>query len=68
MSKLKIKTKGMHCRSCEVLIKDELRVLDGVKNVEASHKSGIISVEFDDCKVSETDIINCIKQEGYSIE
>ena len=68
MSKIKIKTKGMHCRSCEVLIKDEIKGLEGVKNVDASHKSGIISVEFDSHKISETEIVDCIKQEGYVIE
>ena len=68
MTNIKIKTKGMHCTSCEMLVKEALEELDGVNKAEASHESGIVSVDFDKNKVSEKDIIEVIKLEGYEIE
>ena len=62
---IKIKTKGMHCSSCEMLIKDALEELAGVTKAEASHKTGVITVDFDASKVKEKDIIEIIKIEGY---
>tara|TARA_Y100000310_G_scaffold321029_1_gene378110 strand:- start:5812 stop:6015 length:204 start_codon:yes stop_codon:yes gene_type:complete len=67
MVKIEIKTKGMHCTSCEILVKDSLMEA-GVDKVEASYKSGIISVDFDENKISKEDIIKIIKLEGYEIE
>ena len=68
MINLKIKTKGMHCPSCEMLVKDFLEDLDGVIKVEASHKYGIILVKFDEKKINESKIKNVIKEEGYEIK
>ncbi len=68
MTNIKIKTKGMHCQSCEALLNDSLEALDGVDRSEASHKSGIVSVDFDEAKVSEKSILEIIKLEGYDIK
>jgi copper chaperone CopZ len=68
MKKIKIKTKGMHCASCEVLLKDALEELAGVKNAKASCKTGIVSVDFDTDKVTEREIIEIIKLEDYEVE
>ncbi len=68
MVNIKIQTKGMHCQSCEILIKDGLKELEGINRVEASHKSGIVSVDFDDKKLSEKEIIEVVKLEGYEIQ
>lgn len=68
MANIKVKTKGMHCSSCEILVKDALEELGGVNKAEASHESGIVSVDFDDNKVNEKDIIEVIKLEGYEIK
>lgn len=66
--KIEIKTKGMHCTSCEMLLKDSLEELEGVSNIEASSKTGIVSVDFDETKITENKIIKTIKQEGYEVE
>ncbi|MFH0752149.1 MAG: heavy-metal-associated domain-containing protein [archaeon] len=68
MKKINLKTKGMHCTSCEMLVKDALEELPGVKEVSASHSSGVISVEFDESKTTKGDIIKIIKAEGYEVE
>jgi copper chaperone len=68
MTKIKIKTKGMHCGSCEILVKDALEELEGVNKAEASHESGVVSVDFDENKTNEKEIIEIVKLEGYEIE
>ncbi len=68
MTNAKIKTSGMHCTSCEMLVKDALEDMDGVKSAGANHKTGIIDVDFDDGKVEREAIIETIKKEGYEVE
>ena len=68
MINFKVKTKGMHCPSCEILVKDSLEEFEGVIKVDASHKSGIIIVKFDEKKINESKIKNVIKEEGYRIK
>ena len=67
MKNIKIKTKGMHCTSCEMLLKDALEELEGVNSATASYKTGIISVDFDDKKINEKEIIEIIKLENYEV-
>ncbi len=68
MTNIKIKTTGMHCSSCEMLVVDALEDLDGVVKASASHKTGIISVDFDESKVGNNEIRKTIKSEGYGVE
>jgi len=68
MANIKIKTSGMHCPSCEMLVKDSLEDLDGVKSASADHKSGIIEIDFDNSKVDESAIKAIISKEGYGIK
>jgi len=48
MKKTKLNVSGMHCKSCEMLIKDELEEIPGVAGVEASHKDGCVLVSHED--------------------
>lgn len=68
MAKLKLNVEGMHCGSCEMLIKDSLEETDGVEKIEVSHKSGEVNVDFDDSKVSANKIKDIIKNEGYKVK
>jgi len=67
MEKLRLNVEGMHCPSCEILISDELKELDGVKNAKLDHKAGTAEVEFDASKAKKEDIIETIKKEGYKV-
>ncbi|MBW3004062.1 cation transporter [Candidatus Woesearchaeota archaeon] len=68
MTAIRIMTKGMHCTSCEMLVKDALGDVDGVNEVQVSHKKGIVYVDFDKNKVKEGTIKEIIKKEGYKIQ
>ncbi len=40
MTKLKVPIRGMHCKSCEILIEEQLISLPGVREVRVNHKTG----------------------------
>ncbi len=44
MKETKIKVSGMVCEGCENRVKNALSTIDGIESVEASHKTGIVTV------------------------
>jgi copper chaperone len=66
MKKIKLKIKGMHCHSCEMLIKDALKDI-GVKNSKINSKTGQAEIEFDEKKISLEMIKKTIEKGGYKI-
>jgi|TARA_B100002003_G_C13938381_1_gene455533 copper chaperone CopZ len=68
MTNIEIKTTGMHCPSCEMLVKDSLEDEEGVNKANANFKSGIIEVDFDESKTNLNKIKEIIKKEGYKIQ
>lgn len=60
-----LKVKGMHCKSCEMLVQDSLEEI-GV-GTEASHEKGEIKVTFDETKTSLNEIEKIIEKEGYRV-
>ncbi|MCB9359006.1 heavy-metal-associated domain-containing protein [Candidatus Woesearchaeota archaeon] len=60
-----IKTKGMHCTSCEMLVQDALEDENGIIDVKASFKDNEVEVKFDESKISLDKIKEVIKGEGF---
>lgn len=56
-----VRVKGMHCTSCETLIKEALEEI-GASSVKADWKKGIVSY---DGNIPEKKIKDTIKKEGY---
>lgn len=67
MANTRIKTKGMHCYSCEQLLKQSLGEIQGVNKVSASYESGEVFVGFDKDKITEEDLMELIKMQGYEL-
>jgi len=44
MKEIKIKVNGMVCEGCENRVKNALSTIDGIERVEASHKTGLVTV------------------------
>ena len=65
MAHVNIKTKGMHCKSCETLINESLKELTGVNNVSSNHKTGFVDIYFDESKINMEQIKAAITKEGY---
>lgn len=56
---------GMHCQSCELLIKDELASVPGLKNISVDYRTGQASITTTNGKATDLAIINAIKKAGY---
>ena len=63
-----LKTSGMHCRSCSMLVDMTVEELDGVTDVRTDHASGETVVTYDDAQVSLDAIVNAIRGAGYDAE
>lgn len=61
-----VEVKGMHCRSCEILIEDELKKIPGVKKAHANTKRSEAAV-YSDAEISKEEIANAVKVAGYEV-
>jgi len=64
---LKIPIKGMHCRSCELLIEESLKEIPHVKSVEVDYKEGEALVYHDGQMPSQNILNKAITDAGYEI-
>ncbi|MBU3978506.1 heavy metal translocating P-type ATPase, partial [Patescibacteria group bacterium] len=64
MKKVTFQVKGMHCGSCEMLIKDELGEIAGASDPRIDFKTGIGSVMLDIAKSSPEAILKAIDRAG----
>lgn len=62
-----VSIKGMHCRSCELLIEDELKNIKGVKSVDISHRTGSATIHFEGKHLNHGDVVHAVKQAGYEL-
>jgi copper chaperone CopZ len=67
MALKKLMVKGMHCKSCELLLKEELEEIHGVKKAGPNHKEELVSIDFDGNSETLEKIKNKIKEEGYEL-
>lgn len=68
MSKLKTinySVSGTHCRSCELLIENEVKKIPGVKNVSASTADSKVKIEYQKSKPSLEILNKLFKDNGY---
>ena len=65
---MQIKTTGMHCPSCSMLIEMNVAEIDGVKDVTVDLAKGITDVTFDDDDVDVHAIVAEIEKSGYGVE
>ena len=63
--KINLNISGMHCQSCELLIKDELSSLPGVKDITINHQSGTGSLTITNSRLTDSAIIKAIQTAGY---
>lgn len=66
MKNINLKIKGMHCKSCEAVIKMELEDL-GITECEIDYKTGKATITFDENKANTEQIKSTIKKQGYEI-
>lgn len=65
MVKNTYRVEGMHCPNCAMNVESIEDDLPGIKQVSASYQKGRMVVEFDEAKVTETQIITAVEKRGY---
>ena len=66
--KNEIEVSGRSCGGCELLVTEALEELEGVLQVAASHKQGIVAVDYDPGMVSMTTITKVIEEQGFTVK
>lgn len=59
---------GMTCWGCELAVKRAVKKLDGVREVDASHREASATVTYDPAKVTPPQIVQAIEEIGYTAE
>lgn len=62
-----INVKGMVCNGCENRVKNALKTIDGVEEVEANYTNGIVKVTSKD-EVEESTLKDKIEDIGFEVE
>ncbi len=63
-----LKTTGMHCGSCAMLIDMTVGDLDGVDSVKTDYATGTTTVTYDSDTVALDDVVAAIRSAGYDAE
>lgn len=64
----RLKTSGMHCASCSMLVDMTLADVDGVQESRTDHASGDTVVSYDPDVVNVGQLIEAIRSAGYEAE
>jgi len=65
---IRLKTTGMHCGSCAMMVKMTLEDLPGVSAAASEYGSGMTEVTFDTDLVSQDQLVAAIEGAGYGAE
>jgi sulfite exporter TauE/SafE/copper chaperone CopZ len=66
--KIKIQIIGIKSINDKIIIETEIDVLEGIKNIEVSEKTGNAEIEFDNELISQEIILEKIKELGYEMK
>ncbi|HOX40866.1 MAG TPA: sulfite exporter TauE/SafE family protein [bacterium] len=66
MNKITVPIKGMHCRSCELLVEEKLLAIPGVKSVRVNFKKKSADIYFKN-QLSSAVIASAVTEAGYAV-
>ncbi|HEX8974344.1 MAG TPA: sulfite exporter TauE/SafE family protein [Patescibacteria group bacterium] len=66
-NKITVPISGMHCRSCEILVEENLLEIPDVERSVVNYKKGTAEVHFKDREPNMREIEKAIREAGYSI-
>ncbi|KKU55588.1 MAG: Heavy metal transport/detoxification protein [Candidatus Moranbacteria bacterium GW2011_GWE2_47_10] len=67
MNKINVPIKGMHCRSCEILIEESISKISHVKKIDVDCKRHSAEVFYDSKKPNMGEIERAVREAGYEI-
>jgi copper chaperone len=66
--KIELQVSGMKCGKCELLVKEALEEVDGVREVEASHLKGTVVIDYEPETVSIAFMTAVIEGQGFTVK
>lgn len=66
VTKKLLQVAGMHCKSCEIMVRDAIEEIDGCHVESISSKTGKLVLECSS-EISEASIEEAIKKAGYTL-
>ncbi len=57
---------GMHCRSCEIVVEDNISKISGVEKVNVNYKKGIAEVYYEH-RPAQSDMEKAVRNAGYAL-
>ncbi|HCB02295.1 MAG TPA: hypothetical protein DEP19_07915 [Anaerolineae bacterium] len=66
MIKKIFKVSDMTCSNCAMKLESLEDTLDGVKEINASYHKLEMTIEYDESKLTEEDIVKAVKKKGYT--
>jgi copper chaperone len=66
--KTELQVSGMNCGSCELLVKEALEEVEGVREAEASHLKGSVIIDYEPQKVSIASLEAAIEEQGFKVK
>jgi len=67
LKKFTIPIKGLHCRSCEILVENQLKEIEGISKVLINYRQGQAEIFYDKEKPELEKITKAIEKAGYSV-
>ena len=67
MRKLTVQIRGMHCKSCEILIEKNVGGISGVHSVYANYRLGIAEIRYKGHDPATEDISSAVREAGYEL-
>ena len=67
MTKIHLNIEGVHCKSCKMVIEDNLQELGATKihvTVDEKKQTGTVACDYGGDKLN---VVNAIKKEGYKV-
>lgn len=58
---------GMHCKSCELLIEENVLKVPGVKKVRVNHRRGMAEVYYSSAKPMQSEMEKAVRGAGYAL-
>lgn len=65
--KIKLDIKGMHCRSCEILLEKNISKVEGVERAKANFLRGVVEIHYDRNRPDTEILRQVVENSGYRI-
>lgn len=62
-----LNVKGMHCKSCVMLVEEAVSEIKGIKKVEADYNKDQVTISYDGSNTTLESVKKAIKEEGYQV-